>query len=89
MDGKTMLSVLMSMIFFAPLLVATAFFLFVGLLVAFEGAVSFAGKHALEVAGETASPAPAPGPIVAGLDDAIRDEAARAKAEPKRPTGVR
>lgn len=88
MDTKVMMSVLMSMIFFAPLLIALTFFLFVGVLVVFEGAVAFVGRH--EQTSKTASEAPAStevGPIVAGLEAAIQEEANLRNVTTKRTTG--
>lgn len=81
MDWSYMLKVLMSMIFFAPLLIALVGFAFVGVLVLFEGLVAFATKRA-QVAGAVAAPVSQnqPGPIVAGLKEAIAEEATAEKS---------
>ncbi|MBS1153997.1 MAG: hypothetical protein H6Q89_5695 [Myxococcaceae bacterium] len=79
MNWDLMMNVVMSMMFFAPLLLALGFFVFMGVLVAFEGAVAFASKLG---ASEQLAYAPAApmGPIAAGLQEAVRDEVAEQNA---------
>lgn len=74
MNWDTMLKVVMSMIFFAPLLIALVAFLVVGVLVAFEGIAALATKNAGVASPAKAASETAPGPIVAGLDEAISQE---------------
>ena len=81
MNTKMMLDVGMSALFFAPLLVALSFFLIVGVLVLFEGAVAFAAKTAKETEA-VATPATGTGPIVAGLMDAVSAENRNQEAAP-------
>lgn len=78
MNWDTMLKVVMSMIFFAPLLMALAFFLLLGVLMLFEGLTAFARRDLTEInAIAKTTAAPRTGPIVAALEEAIGDEAER------------
>lgn len=73
MNWDTMLGVVMSGIFFAPLLLALGFFLLVGVMTAFEATVAFAGKMAAE--DKLPAAAPEAGPIAARLNEAVEAEA--------------
>ncbi|MBS1148860.1 MAG: hypothetical protein H6Q89_558 [Myxococcaceae bacterium] len=86
MNWDLMMNVVMSMMFFAPLLIALGLFLFMGVLVAFEGAVALGGKlGANERAARHAQPEPM-GPIAEGLEEAVKDEVAQANAPAKDAT---
>lgn len=80
MNADTMLSVLLSSLFFAPLLIGLVFFLFIGVLVAFEGVLSLAGAYAAQSARPTPqAAAERTGPIGAELQDAVREEVVSAQ----------
>lgn len=79
MNWDLMIEVVMSMVFFAPLLIALGVFLFMGVLVLFEGAVALGGKYQRQ--GATRAPAAAAGPMALGLEEAI-DEEVKAAKEP-------
>lgn len=78
MNWDTMLGVVMSGIFFAPLLLALGFFLLVGVMTAFEATIAFAGKMAAEDQLPAAAEA---GPIAARLNEAVEAEANAAGSE--------
>ena len=90
MDWNTMTSVLMSAIFFAPLLLALGFFLFVGALVLFEGAVAFAGRYATETKiPEAEVDISEVGPIAAGLEESVREEVEAGEEKAKKSPATR
>ena len=68
MDWEIMMRVLMSMLFFAPLLIVLIGALFVGVLVTIEGFVSLVSKKEIVVVQDSS------GPIVQGLKDSISQE---------------
>ncbi len=82
MNWNVMLNVVMSALFFAPLLIALAAFLFIGGLMAIEGLATLVGRRAAELDATVAPPVA--GPVVEGLKNAIATDAAAPAIEEAR-----
>lgn len=77
MNWNVMLEVVMSLVFFAPLVILLGAFLFVGVLTAFEGVAALVrGEQAPVPAAPVANPEV--GPIVAAFKGSIQEEARHA-----------
>jgi hypothetical protein len=79
MNWNVMLEVVMSAIFFAPLLIIFGAMLFVGALAAFEGVVALARNVALPAGAASPVIENEAGPVVAGFKAAIEEEAEAAR----------
>lgn len=87
MNWNVMLEVVMSLVFFAPLVILLGAFLFVGVLTAFEGVVALARGEAATVPAAPVAANPEVGPIVAAFKGAIAEEARHANENVEKASG--